>query len=107
MLSAELHFDRFLLEYDSDEFGGFEPLRCLPQDKTVVLGLVTSKHAELEDPDDLMRCIELAAKYCSIEQLALSPQCGFGGSADNDFMSYEQQLAKLANLSSAARRVWG
>jgi 5-methyltetrahydropteroyltriglutamate--homocysteine methyltransferase len=106
-LFAELEVDRFLLEYDSEAVGGFEPLRFLPKGKTVVLGLVTSKDGALEDQDELIRKIEQAAKFCSIEQLALSPQCGFGGSADNHFMTVEEQWTKLENMVETARRVWG
>jgi 5-methyltetrahydropteroyltriglutamate--homocysteine methyltransferase len=106
-LFGELEVDRFLLEYDSEAVGGFEPLRFLPKGKTAVLGLVTSKDATLEDQDDLIRRIEQAANFCSIEQLALSPQCGFGGSADNHFMTVDQQWSKLENMVAAARRVWG
>jgi 5-methyltetrahydropteroyltriglutamate--homocysteine methyltransferase len=106
-LFAELEVGRFLLEYDSEAVGGFEPLRFLPKGKTVVLGLVTSKSAALEDQDDLIRKIEQAAQFCSIEQLALSPQCGFGGSADNHFMTVEEQWTKLENIVETARRVWG
>ena len=102
---ADLHVDRFLLE---DDVGQLEPelLRFLPQSKTVVLGLVTTKSPDLEDPAELRRGIEQAARHCSLDQLAVSPQCGFGGSADNDFMPYEQQFAKLELLASVARKVW-
>jgi 5-methyltetrahydropteroyltriglutamate--homocysteine methyltransferase len=106
-LFGELDVDRFLFEYDSEAVGGFEPLRFLPKGKTVVLGLVTSKDASIEDQDDLIRKIEQAAKFCSVEQLAISPQCGFGGSADNHFMTVEEQWTKLENMVETARRVWG
>lgn len=77
-LLGELDVDRFLFEYDAEAVGGFEPLRFLPKGKSVVLGLVTSKAATLGNQDDLIRKIEQAAKFCSIDQLAISPQCGFG-----------------------------
>jgi 5-methyltetrahydropteroyltriglutamate--homocysteine methyltransferase len=100
-LFGALEVDRFLFEYDSDAVGGFEPLRFLPKGKTVVLGLVTSKDPVIEDQDSLV------SKYCSVDQLAISPQCGFGGSADNHFMSVDEQWRKLENLVEVARRVWG
>jgi 5-methyltetrahydropteroyltriglutamate--homocysteine methyltransferase len=106
-LFGELDVDRFLFEYDSEAVGGFEPLRFLPKGKTVVLGLVTSKAATLENQDDLIRKIEQAANFCSIDQLAISPQCGFGGSADNHFMTVEEQWTKLENMVATARRIWG
>jgi 5-methyltetrahydropteroyltriglutamate--homocysteine methyltransferase len=105
-LFAELHVDRFLLEGDAGQLGSYELLRFLPTTKTVVLGLVTTKYPDLEDPDQLRQAIEQAAERCSLEQLAISPQCGFGGSADNDFMSYEQQFVKLEHLANVARTVW-
>jgi 5-methyltetrahydropteroyltriglutamate--homocysteine methyltransferase len=104
-LFADLHVDRFLLE---DDAGQLRPalLRFLPQSKTVVLGLVTSKSPELEDPSELRHQIEQAAQHCSLDQLAVSPQCGFGGSADNDFMPYDQQFSKLEAVANLARRIW-
>ena len=106
-LFGELHVDRFLLEYDTDAAGGFAPLRHLPKGRVVVLGLVTTKDGRLERRDDLLRRIEEAARYCPLDQLALSPQCGFAGSADNDFMSEEEQWRKLALVAAVAREVWG
>jgi 5-methyltetrahydropteroyltriglutamate--homocysteine methyltransferase len=106
-LFGELDVDRFLFEYDSEAVGGFEPLRFLPKGKTVVLGLVTSKDPVIEDQDELIRQIERASKFCPVEQLAISPQCGFGGSADNHFMTVEEQWRKLENMVATARRVWG
>jgi 5-methyltetrahydropteroyltriglutamate--homocysteine methyltransferase len=106
-LFEDLHVDRFLLEGDAGQLGSYELLRFLPPSKTVVLGLVTSKYPGLENADELRREIERAATRCSLEQLAISPQCGFGGSADNDFMSYDQQFVKLENLSNVARASWG
>lgn len=106
-LFDRIEADRLLLEYDSAVAGGFEVLRYVPPGKTIVLGLVTSKDGELEDADALVRRINEAAKFCPLEQLALSPQCGFGGSADNDFMSEDEQWAKLALVAEVALRVWG
>ena len=106
-LFDQLRVQRFLLEYDSDLVGGFDPLRFLPKGKTVVLGLVTSKDPRLEDEDDLLRRIDEAARYVSVEQLAISPQCGFGGSADNAFMTPDDQWKKLELLVRVADRVWG
>lgn len=106
-LFDQLRVQRFLLEYDSDLVGGFDPLRFLPKGKTVVLGLVTSKDPRLEDEDDLLRRIDEAARYVSVEQLAISPQCGFGGSADNAFMTPDQQWKKLELVVRVADRVWG
>jgi 5-methyltetrahydropteroyltriglutamate--homocysteine methyltransferase len=106
-LFDRLHVDRFLLEYDSELVGGFEPLRFLPKNKTVVLGLVTSKDPRLESEDRLLRQIEEASKYVPVEQLAISPQCGFGGSADNAFMTPDEQWKKLELIVRVADRVWG
>jgi 5-methyltetrahydropteroyltriglutamate--homocysteine methyltransferase len=105
-LFSTLLVDRFLLEYDSDAVGGFEPLRFIPKGVVAVLGLVTSKYPTLESQDDLMRKIEAASKFCPIDQLALSPQCGFGGSAENNFMSVDEQFRKLENMAEVAERVW-
>lgn len=102
----ELKADRLLLEYDSDLVGGFEPLRFVPKGTVVVLGLVTSKYPALEDPDWLIRKVEEAARFCPVEQLALSPQCGFGGAADNSFMSLDEQWRKLENMVQTAHRIW-
>jgi 5-methyltetrahydropteroyltriglutamate--homocysteine methyltransferase len=106
-LFDRLHVDRFLLEYDSERVGGFEPMRFLPKDKTVVLGLVTSKYPQLESEDDLLRKIDEASHYTPVEQLAISPQCGFGGSADNAFMTPDEQWRKLELVVRVADRVWG
>src|SRR5262249_39452446 len=106
-LFNELHVDRFLLEYDTDRAGGFEPLRFLPRDKVVVLGLVTTKSRELERRDDLLRRIEEAASYAPIEQLALSPQCGFFHGVDDATMTIDDQWRKLELVVETAREVWG
>ena len=106
-LFDQLHVERFLFEYDSEAAGGFEPLRLVPPGKTVVLGLVTSKDPLLEDQDLLLRRIDAASKYIPVDQLALSPQCGFGGSADNEFMTPDQQWRKLELIVDTAHKVWG
>jgi 5-methyltetrahydropteroyltriglutamate--homocysteine methyltransferase len=103
----ELHVDRLLLEYDTERAGGFEPLRFVPADKTVVLGLVSTKVAQLESEDDLLRRIEEASRYVPIERLALSPQCGFASVLEGNPITWEDQRRKLELVASTARRVWG
>jgi 5-methyltetrahydropteroyltriglutamate--homocysteine methyltransferase len=105
-LFHNLKHDRFLLEYDSERSGGFEPLRLVPQDKVVVLGLVTTKRSELEPLDELKRRIDQASRYIPVEQLALSPQCGFGG-IDSKVMSEDEMWGKLARIVETAKQVWG
>ena len=108
-LFDRLHVDRYLLEYDSDRVGGFEPLRHVPKGKVAVLGLVSSTAAKLESRDDLLRRIEAASKFCSIDQLAISSQCGFQGAATRDgaHMTIDQQRRKLDMIGSVAHEVWG
>jgi 5-methyltetrahydropteroyltriglutamate--homocysteine methyltransferase len=106
-LFAELRCDRLLLEYDSDRTGGFEPLRLVPDDKTVVLGLVSTKRGTLESRDDVLRRIEEAARFVPVERLALSPQCGFASTFRGNPISQDEQWAKLALVASVAREVWG
>lgn len=108
-LFGELHVDRFLLEYDSDRVGSFEPLRHLPKGKIAVLGLVSSTNPELETRDALLRRIEDATRFCPVDQLAISSQCGFQGAATRDgaHMTYEQQWRKLEFLAQIAGEVWG
>jgi 5-methyltetrahydropteroyltriglutamate--homocysteine methyltransferase len=106
-LFGTLEVDRFLLEYDDERSGTFEPLRFVPKGKTVVLGLVSSKVPRMEDPDVLAKRIEEASKYVPIENLALSPQCGFASTAEGNLMSEDQQWAKLKLVVDTARRVWG
>ncbi len=96
----------FFMEYDSDRAGGFEPLRLLPKDKTVVLGLVTSKTGRLESKDTLKRSIEAAAKYVSLEQLCLSPQCGFASTEEGNVLAEDEQWAKLRMIVELAEEVW-
>ena len=104
-LFGGLKHHRLLLEYDSERAGSFEPLRFVPKDKIAVLGLVTSKSSDVEDPDDLARRIGEAARYLPLEQLALSPQCGFGGLSAP--FPQEAQWNKFATMLSVARKVWG
>ena len=103
----ELHHDRFLLEYDSPRAGTFEPLRFVPKNKTVVLGLVSTKVAELETVDDLKQRIERASKYIPLEQLAISPQCGFASDVVGNLISEDDQIRKLEAVVETARQVWG
>jgi 5-methyltetrahydropteroyltriglutamate--homocysteine methyltransferase len=106
-LFSGLEVDRFLLEYDSERAGGFEPLRYVPKGKTVVLGLITTKEARLESQDELLRRIEEAARYVPPEHLALSPQCGFASAAAGNRLTADDQRRKLELVVNTARRVWG
>jgi 5-methyltetrahydropteroyltriglutamate--homocysteine methyltransferase len=101
-----IHVDCYFMEYDDERSGSFAPLRFLPKGKTVVLGLVTSKHGELESKDMLKRRIEEAAKHAPIEQLAISPQCGFASTEEGNLLSVEQQWAKLRLCVEVAQEVW-
>jgi 5-methyltetrahydropteroyltriglutamate--homocysteine methyltransferase len=100
-------FQRFLLEYDDARSGGFEPLRHVPEDRTVVLGLVTTKKPRLETDDEVRSRIEEAARYVPLERLALSPQCGFASTMEGNHVTPEQQLQKLQLVSRVVRSVWG
>jgi 5-methyltetrahydropteroyltriglutamate--homocysteine methyltransferase len=102
-----LQVDRFLLEYDTERAGGFEPLRFVPREKTVVLGLISSKEPRLESPDLLRRRIDEAARYVPIENLALSPQCGFASTAPGNMLTWDEQRRKLELVVETARKVWG
>jgi len=106
-LFSELDTDRFLLEFDDERSGGFEPLRFVPKGKVVVLGLVTSKTAELESIEMLRRRIDQAAKYVPLESLALSPQCGFASTHLGNLLSIDDQARKLELVAQTARQVWG
>src|ERR1700733_11193286 len=106
-LFHKLAVDRLLLEYDDERSGTFEPLRFVPKGKTVVLGLVSTKHAVLERKEDLLRRINEAAKWVGLEQLALSPQCGFASTMEGNLLTEEQQWAKLKLVVDTAREVWG
>jgi 5-methyltetrahydropteroyltriglutamate--homocysteine methyltransferase len=97
----------YFLEYDSDRAGGFKPLRFVPKDKTVVLGLVTSKSGRLESKDDLRRRIDEATKYVPLEQLCLSPQCGFASTEEGNILAEDEQWAKLRLIVELAEEVWG
>lgn len=105
-LFNELPYQRFLLEYDSPRAGGFAPLRYVPKDKVVVLGLVSTKVPELETVDALLRRIEEAAKHVPLERLAVSPQCGFGSDVVGNLISEDDQKRKLERVVEVARRVW-
>jgi 5-methyltetrahydropteroyltriglutamate--homocysteine methyltransferase len=106
-LFGELGVDGFFLEYDDARSGGFEPLRFVPKGKMVVLGLVTTKRGQLEDKDQLKRRIEEASQHVPIEQLCLSPQCGFSSTVEGNTLSYEQEVAKLERIVETAAEVWG
>ena len=97
----------YFMEYDSDRAGGFEPLRFLPKGKTVVLGLVTSKTGQLESRDTILRRIEEAARFAPLEQLALSPQCGFASTEEGNTLAEDEQWAKLKMIVDIADEVWG
>jgi 5-methyltetrahydropteroyltriglutamate--homocysteine methyltransferase len=103
----KLRADRFLLEYDTERAGGFEPLRFMPKDKVVVLGLVSSKTGELETADALKRRIDEAAQYVPVENLGLSPQCGFASSLLGNLLTWEEQQRKLELVVETANSVWG
>ncbi|HEX5688656.1 MAG TPA: cobalamin-independent methionine synthase II family protein, partial [Roseiflexaceae bacterium] len=100
-------FDRFLLEYDDERSGNFEPLQHVPEDRTVVLGLVTTKKPRLETKDELKRRIDEASQYVPLERLALSPQCGFASTEAGNLLSEADQEAKLRIVAEVAREVWG
>jgi 5-methyltetrahydropteroyltriglutamate--homocysteine methyltransferase len=106
-LFGEVGVDRFLLEYDTERAGGFEPLRFIRPGTTVVLGLVSSKVPELEDPDDLRRRVDQAAAYVPLEDLALSPQCGFASTAPGNLLSVDEERRKLALVADTAEKIWG
>jgi 5-methyltetrahydropteroyltriglutamate--homocysteine methyltransferase len=106
-LFGALQVDRFLLEYDDERSGTFEPLRFVPRGKAVVLGLVSSKRPALESPDELRRRIDEAARHVPLEDLALSPQCGFASTMEGNLLSEAEQWAKLDLVVRTARAVWG
>jgi 5-methyltetrahydropteroyltriglutamate--homocysteine methyltransferase len=107
ILFNEIGIDAYFMEYDSDRAGGFEPLRFVPKGKTVVLGLVTSKSGKLESKDELKRRIEGAAKHVALDQLCLSPQCGFASTEEGNILTEDEQWAKLARIVEVADEVWG
>ncbi len=106
-LFGSLEVDGFFLEYDDERSGGFEPLRFVPRGKRVVLGLVTTKRGALERKDDLKRRIDAAARFIDLDQICLSPQCGFASTAEGNALSEAEQRAKLELVVETAREVWG
>ena len=106
-LFGELDVDGFFMEWDDARSGGFEPLRFVPPGKIVVLGLVTTKRGRLESKDQLKRRIEEAATYVDVDQLCLSPQCGFASTSEGNKLTYDQQVAKLRLIVETAQDVWG
>ena len=104
---TQLNVDRFLLEYDTERAGGFEPLRFMPRDKMVVLGLISSKEPRLESIDDVRRRIDEAARYVPIENLAVAPQCGFASTFLGNLLTWDEQRRKLELVVEVARKVWG
>jgi 5-methyltetrahydropteroyltriglutamate--homocysteine methyltransferase len=108
----EILFDRikvhgYFMEYDTARAGGFEPLRLVPKDRVVVLGLVTTKSGRLEAKGEIKRRIEEAAKFIDLDQLCLSPQCGFASTEEGNVLAEEEQWAKLAMIVEVAQEVWG
>ena len=107
ILFNEINIQAYFMEYDSDRAGGFEPLRFVPKNKTVVLGLVTSKSGTLESKDELKRRIDQASKYISLDQLCLSPQCGFASTEEGNILAEDEQWAKLRMIVELSAEVWG
>jgi 5-methyltetrahydropteroyltriglutamate--homocysteine methyltransferase len=106
-LFGELGVDAFFMEYDDERSGSFEPLRFVPKNKMVVLGLVSSKRGTLENKDALKRRVDQASKYVPLEQLCLSPQCGFSSTVEGNVLTIEDQIAKLQLVVETAREIWG
>src|SRR5438552_1947374 len=106
-LFGELQVDAFLLEYESERAGNFEPLRFVPHGKAVVLGLVSSKLPQLESQDELARRIDQASRYVPLENLALSPQCGFASTMEGNLLTHDEQWRKLKLVVDTAKSVWG
>jgi 5-methyltetrahydropteroyltriglutamate--homocysteine methyltransferase len=106
-LFNELAVDGFFMEWDDARSGGFEPLRFVPKGKVVVLGLVTTKRGELESRDELKRRVEEASRYLDLDQLCLSPQCGFSSTVEGNALTMEQQADKLHLVVEVADEVWG
>jgi 5-methyltetrahydropteroyltriglutamate--homocysteine methyltransferase len=101
----QLNVDRFLLEYETERAGGFEPLRFIPRDKTVVLGVISSKVPDLEAVDDLKRRVEEASKYLNPDQIAISPQCGFASVSTGNLLTWDEQRRKLELVAEMAHKV--
>jgi len=106
-LFNELRVDGFFMEFDDERSGGFEPLRFVPKDKMVVLGLVTTKRGQLESKDALKRRVEAASKFVPLEQLCLSPQCGFSSTVEGNVLTYDEEVAKLRLIVETAHEIWG
>ncbi|MBG0568388.1 5-methyltetrahydropteroyltriglutamate--homocysteine S-methyltransferase [Actinoplanes aureus] len=106
-LFSELAVDGFFLEYDDERSGGFAPLRFVPPGKMVVLGLVTTKKGALESKDTLKRRIDEAAEYVPLDQICLSPQCGFSSTVEGNVLTYEEEVAKLRLIAETAEEIWG
>jgi 5-methyltetrahydropteroyltriglutamate--homocysteine methyltransferase len=106
VLFNQVNVDGYFMEYDDERSGGFEPLRLLPKHKRVVLGIVTTKHGELESKEALKRRIDEAARYADLEQLCLSGQCGFASTEEGNTLSEDEQWAKLARIVEVADEVW-
>ena len=106
-LFNDLNHQRLLLEYDTERAGGFEPLRFVPKGKIAVLGLITTKVARIETVDELRRRIDEAARYLPLEQLAISPQCGFASSLRGNLLTEDEQFRKLDVMLETAAKVWG
>jgi 5-methyltetrahydropteroyltriglutamate--homocysteine methyltransferase len=107
VLFNSIDADGYFLEYDTERAGDFEPLRLVPKGKTIVLGLVTTKHGALESADELKRRVEAASRYVPLEQLALSPQCGFASAGRGNLLTFDDQMAKLELVVDVARQIWG
>ena len=106
-LFNELEVDGYFMEWDDERSGSFAPLRFVPPGKVVVLGLVTTKRGELEQKDDLKRRIEEASRHVPLDQLCLSPQCGFSSTVDGNALTIDEQVAKLRLVVEVADEVWG
>lgn len=107
VLFNEMNVDAFFLEYDDERSGDFEPLRFVPDNKTIVLGIITTKLGEMENPDDLKRRIDEASKFMPLENICLSPQCGFSSTVHGNQISHDDQWAKLDLVVNTARDIWG
>jgi 5-methyltetrahydropteroyltriglutamate--homocysteine methyltransferase len=107
ILFQQIGANAYFMEFDTERAGGFEPLRLLPKDKVVVLGLVTSKQGGLESKDEIKRRIDQAAKFVDLDQLCLSPQCGFASTEEGNLLAEDEQWAKLARIVEVAEEVWG
>ena len=107
ILFNEIDVDAYFLEFDSPRAGNFDPLRFVPKGKTIVLGIVTSKFPDLESKDDLKRRVEEASKYLPLDQLALSPQCGFASTLLGNKLTVEDEKAKLRLVVETAQEIWG